>query len=63
MGPFRVTEALPHSFMVEHLLTRDVHEVNGSCPKHYCDGDLDVMEELREHIAKLGIVLGVRAIT
>ncbi|KAE8974051.1 hypothetical protein PR003_g27512 [Phytophthora rubi] len=63
VGPFRVTDALPHSFMVQHLLTRDVREVNGSRLKHYYDGDLDVTEELREHIAKLGIVLGLRAIT
>ncbi|GMF48246.1 unnamed protein product [Phytophthora fragariaefolia] len=63
VGPFRVTEALAHSFMVEHLLIRDVYEVHGSLLKHYCYADLDVTQELREHIANQGIVLGVRAIT
>lgn len=61
--PLRVTEALAHSFMVEHLLTKDVYEVHGSRLNHYCDADVDVTEELREHIANQGIVLGVRAIT
>ncbi|GMF54369.1 unnamed protein product [Phytophthora fragariaefolia] len=63
VGPFRVTEALAHSFMVEHLLTKDAYEVHGTRLKHFCNADLDVTGELREHIANQGIVLAVRAIT
>ncbi|ETK79736.1 hypothetical protein F441_14666 [Phytophthora nicotianae CJ01A1] len=61
VGPFRITSALSHSFMVQHLLTNDEYEVHGSRLKHYSDADLNVTEELRQHIANQGIVLGVRA--
>ena len=62
IGPFRVVEALQHSFMVEHLLTADRYEVHGSRLKYYCDADLEVTTVLREHVAGQGIVLGVRGI-
>ncbi|OWY93050.1 hypothetical protein PHMEG_00037692 [Phytophthora megakarya] len=62
VGPFRVVEARQHSFIVEHLLTRAQVEVHGSRLKFYSDSSLDVTAELKEHVAKQGIVLGVRAI-
>ncbi|POM64696.1 Hypothetical protein PHPALM_19741 [Phytophthora palmivora] len=62
VGPFRITDVLSQSFMVQHLLTGDVFEVHGSRLKHYSDATLDVTEELRQHIGNQGIVLGVRAI-
>ncbi|GMF14488.1 unnamed protein product [Phytophthora fragariaefolia] len=62
VGPFRITDVLPHSFMVQHLLTGDAFEVHGSRLKHNSDATLDVTEELRQHIGSQGIILGVRAI-
>ncbi|GMF16251.1 unnamed protein product [Phytophthora fragariaefolia] len=62
VGPFRITDVLPHSFMVQHLLTGDTFEVHGSRLKHYSDATLDVTAELRQHIGSQGSVLGVRAI-
>ncbi|KAG6618434.1 uncharacterized protein IUM83_01443 [Phytophthora cinnamomi] len=58
VGPFRVLEARQHSFIVEHLITKDKVEVHGSRLKCYCDSSLDVTAELKEHVAKQGIVLG-----
>jgi transposase InsO family protein len=62
VGPFRVTEALPHSFLVQHLLTGDKYDVHGSRLKFYRDADLNVSAEIREHVSNQGLVLGVRAI-
>ncbi|POM62713.1 hypothetical protein PHPALM_28092 [Phytophthora palmivora] len=50
VGPFVVTNCNSHSFTVKHLIT---------CAKN---SDLEVTEELREHIAAQGIVLKVKAI-
>ncbi|OWZ05895.1 LOW QUALITY PROTEIN: hypothetical protein PHMEG_00021933 [Phytophthora megakarya] len=61
VGPFRVVEARQHSFIVQHLITKDKVEVHGSRLKFYCDSSLNVTAELKEHVAKQGIVLGVRA--
>ncbi|KAE9037711.1 hypothetical protein PR002_g6407 [Phytophthora rubi] len=62
VGPFRVVEARQHSFIIDHLITKDKVEVHGSRLKFYCDSSLNVTAELKEHVAKQGIVLGVRAI-
>ncbi|OWZ02906.1 hypothetical protein PHMEG_00025453 [Phytophthora megakarya] len=62
VDPFRVVEARQHSFIVEHLLTRAQVEVHGSRLKFYSDSSLDVTADLKEHVAKQGIVLGVRVI-
>ncbi|KAF1314579.1 hypothetical protein FI667_g16581, partial [Globisporangium splendens] len=62
IGPFRVVEALFHSFVIEHLLTGAKYDVHGSRLKYYREGDLNVSAELREHVAIQGIVLEVRAI-
>ncbi|OWZ08216.1 hypothetical protein PHMEG_00019275 [Phytophthora megakarya] len=62
VGPFKITQALSHSFIVAHLLTSEEFEVHGSRLKRYCDSDLGVSAEIREHVASQGIVLGIRAI-
>ncbi|ETP27948.1 hypothetical protein F442_22767 [Phytophthora nicotianae P10297] len=62
VGPFRVTEARPYSFMVQHLLNGKEYEVHESRLKFFEDSSLNVNEELVEHVANQGIVLGVEAI-
>ncbi|GMF43906.1 unnamed protein product [Phytophthora fragariaefolia] len=62
VGPYRVTEAREYSFAIEHLITGDVFEVHGSRLKFYDDASLEVDEEILEHVAKQGIVLGVERI-
>ncbi|OWZ10045.1 hypothetical protein PHMEG_00017166 [Phytophthora megakarya] len=62
VGPFRVVEARQHSFIVEHLITKDEVEEHGSRLKFYCDSSLNVTAALKEHVAKQGIVVGVRAV-
>jgi transposase InsO family protein len=62
VGPFRVTEALEYSFIIEHLITGDKTEVHGSRLKFFDDASVEVDEEVLEHVAKQGIVLGVEAI-
>ncbi|POM80282.1 LOW QUALITY PROTEIN: Hypothetical protein PHPALM_1901, partial [Phytophthora palmivora] len=48
VGPFRIAEELPTSFLIEHLLTGE---------------KFDVHEELKLHIDLQGLKLGVREIT
>ncbi|KAE9344078.1 hypothetical protein PF008_g9395 [Phytophthora fragariae] len=62
VGPYRVTEAREYSFVIEHLITGDDFEVHGSRLKFYDDASLEVDEEILEHVAKQGIVLGVERI-
>ncbi|GMF44352.1 unnamed protein product [Phytophthora fragariaefolia] len=62
VGPFQVVKALPHSFVVRHLITGAEYDVHGSRLKHYHDKDLDVTAEIREHVSLQGIVLEVREI-
>uniref|UniRef100_H3GV27 Integrase catalytic domain-containing protein n=1 Tax=Phytophthora ramorum TaxID=164328 RepID=H3GV27_PHYRM len=59
VGPFRVTEARPYSFMVQHLINGKEYEVHGSRLKFFEDSSLNVSEEIVEHVANQGIVLGV----
>ncbi|RAW31143.1 hypothetical protein PC110_g12518 [Phytophthora cactorum] len=46
-----VTKALPHSFLIRHLLTGAEYDVHGSLLKFYHGGDLDVTAEIREHVS------------
>ncbi|KAE8978399.1 hypothetical protein PR001_g24855 [Phytophthora rubi] len=62
VGPFQVTKALPHSFLIRHLLTGVEYDVHGSRLKFYHDADLDETAEIREHVSFQGIVLEVRGI-
>ncbi|KAF1317462.1 hypothetical protein FI667_g14764, partial [Globisporangium splendens] len=61
VGPFRVLESLPHSFVIEHLITKSKFDVHGSRLKFYADASMNVNEELIEHISTQGVVLGVAA--
>ncbi|KAF1328445.1 hypothetical protein FI667_g6871, partial [Globisporangium splendens] len=61
VGPFRVLESLPHSFVIEHLITKSKFDVHGSRLKFYADSSLNANEELIEHISTQGVVLGVAA--
>ncbi|KAF1332443.1 hypothetical protein FI667_g3535, partial [Globisporangium splendens] len=62
LRPFRVVAALPHSFLIQHLITGDKNEVHGSRLKFYSDSSLNVDEELLEHVSLQGITLGVASI-
>ena len=62
VGPFKITEALSHSFIIQHLISADEYEVHASRLKHYADSDFEVTEEIQNHIGLQGIILAVRAI-
>ena len=62
VGPYRVVRADSHSFRVQHLITKDEIDVHPSRLKFYADDKLQVTEEILEHIASQGIVLGVQQI-
>ncbi|KAG3088759.1 hypothetical protein PI124_g17637 [Phytophthora idaei] len=59
IGPFKVTEALPHSFKIEHLVTGRVYNVHASRLKFYADADLNTNEELLQLVSSQGVILGV----
>lgn len=59
VGSFEVTEALPHSFMVRHLVTNKTDNVHGSRLKFFADSSLDVTEELLAHVGNQGMVLEI----
>ncbi|KAG1694601.1 hypothetical protein DVH05_028657 [Phytophthora capsici] len=62
VGPFQVVKALPHSFLIRHLLTGAEYDVHGSRLKFYHDADLEVTAEIREHVSLQGIILEVREV-
>lgn len=62
VGPFRVTEVLPYSYMIEHLLRGETYEVHASRLKFYADSSIDVTHEIIEHVALQGITLAVNEI-
>uniref|UniRef100_H3H850 Chromo domain-containing protein n=1 Tax=Phytophthora ramorum TaxID=164328 RepID=H3H850_PHYRM len=59
VGPYRVVRADTHSFRVQHLVTGDELDVHASRLKMYADEDLEVTDELLEHVSAQGIVLAV----
>ncbi|OWY92190.1 hypothetical protein PHMEG_00038908 [Phytophthora megakarya] len=59
IGPVKVTEDLPHSFRIQHLVTGRVYDVHGSRLKFYADAALDTTEELLELVSSQGMLLGV----
>uniref|UniRef100_H3H8H0 Reverse transcriptase n=1 Tax=Phytophthora ramorum TaxID=164328 RepID=H3H8H0_PHYRM len=59
VGPFAVSEARPHYFMIRHLLTGSTYEVHGSRLRFYADSSLDVTEEILEFVSNQGMLLGV----
>ncbi|KAE9275909.1 hypothetical protein PF008_g29226 [Phytophthora fragariae] len=62
VGPYVVTKCNAHPFTVKHLVTGRESNVHASRLKFFAESDLEVTEELREHIAAQGIVLKVEAI-
>ncbi|OWZ16875.1 hypothetical protein PHMEG_0009272, partial [Phytophthora megakarya] len=61
LGPFRIVEALPHAFNIQHLVTDKIYEVHGSRLKYYADADLNLDVEMQELVTSQGIVLDVAA--
>lgn len=61
LGPFRIIDAFPHAFKVEHLVTGKNYEVHGSRLKYYADSDLNMTVEMQELVTLQGIVLDVSA--
>ncbi|OWY97272.1 hypothetical protein PHMEG_00032249 [Phytophthora megakarya] len=62
IGPFKVIEAKPHSFAIQHLISGRQYEVHASRLKYYADADLNQTAELMELVASQGMLLGVDAI-
>lgn len=62
LGPFKITEAKPHSFMIQHLITGREYDVHASRLQFYADSDLNQTEELLELVSRQGMVLGVDSI-
>ncbi|KAE9196662.1 hypothetical protein PF002_g22989 [Phytophthora fragariae] len=59
IGPYVVIRADSHSFRVRHLVTGSEQDVHASRLKFYADSDLEVTDELLEHVAAQGIILKV----
>ncbi|KAG2768692.1 hypothetical protein PC129_g20755 [Phytophthora cactorum] len=62
VGPFQVAKALPHSFLICHLLTGAEYDVHGSRLEFYHDEALDVTAEIHEHVSLQCIVLEAREV-
>ncbi|KAE9020694.1 hypothetical protein PF010_g6585 [Phytophthora fragariae] len=61
VGPCVVTAAQAYNaFKVKHLVTGEELDVHASRLKFFVDKDLEVTEELLEHMAAQGIILRVR---
>ncbi|GMF42754.1 unnamed protein product [Phytophthora fragariaefolia] len=61
IGPYVVTTAQAHNvFEVKHLVTGEKLEVHASRLKFFADKDLEITEELLEHVTADGIILRVR---
>ncbi|GMG15162.1 unnamed protein product [Phytophthora fragariaefolia] len=54
LGPFRIIEALPHAFNIQHLVTNKVYEVHGTRLKYYTDADLNMDVEMQELVTSQG---------
>jgi hypothetical protein len=62
LGPFKVVEARPHSFGIQHLISGREYDVHGSRLKFYADAELNQTAELLELVSSQGMMLGVQAI-
>jgi hypothetical protein len=61
VGPYAVTAAQAHNvFKVKHLVTGEELAVHSSRLKFFADKDLEVTEEILEHVAAQGIMIRVR---
>ncbi|OWZ19918.1 hypothetical protein PHMEG_0005743 [Phytophthora megakarya] len=61
IGPFKVIEVRPHSFVIQHLITGREYDVHSSRLKFYADSELNQTTELMELVSRQGMVLGVEA--
>ncbi|OWZ19300.1 LOW QUALITY PROTEIN: hypothetical protein PHMEG_0006484 [Phytophthora megakarya] len=59
IDPFLVVEVLSHSFIIEHLITKVRHDVNGSRLNLYVDSSLEITEKLVQHVLNQGLPLNV----
>ncbi|POM74326.1 Hypothetical protein PHPALM_8730 [Phytophthora palmivora] len=59
VGPFKIIEAKPHSFMIQYLILGREYDVHSSHLKFYADSELNQTEELLEIVSRQGMVLGV----
>ncbi|KAG3175220.1 hypothetical protein C6341_g9590 [Phytophthora cactorum] len=59
VGPFKVIEAKPHSFVIQHLISGREYDVHASRLKFYADSELNQTAELLELVSRQGMVLGV----
>ncbi|KAJ8525699.1 hypothetical protein ON010_g15415 [Phytophthora cinnamomi] len=62
VGPFKIIEAKPHSFMIQHLISGREYDVHASRLKFYADSELNQTEELLELVSRQGMVFGVEDI-
>ncbi|ETP51549.1 hypothetical protein F442_03336, partial [Phytophthora nicotianae P10297] len=62
VGPYVVTAAHPRHFVVRDLVTGKSSDVHASRLKFFADSDLQVTEELLQHVTSQGIVLDVEKI-
>lgn len=62
-GPYRIVKTVSDwVYEIEHIVTKKTREVHVTRMKYYIDKDLDVSEELIEHIARQGFELEVNEI-
>eukprot|EP00644_Phytophthora_capsici_P011255 jgi/Phyca11/110519/e_gw1.18.275.1 len=59
IGPYQITRADVHSFVVRHLVTGEETDVHSSRLTFYADSSLQITEEIREHVAAQGQILAV----
>ena len=59
-GPHRIIRADEHSFRIQHLVTEDEVDVHPSRLKYYADDQLNVTQELIEHVSAQGTLLTVQ---
>ena len=60
VGPYRVSQVLEYSFIIEHLITGKEVNVHGSRLKFYADASLNISDEILEHVGTQGVQLAVR---
>ncbi|OWY98084.1 hypothetical protein PHMEG_00031243, partial [Phytophthora megakarya] len=51
VGPFKVVQHLPNSFMIKHLISGAEYEMHSIRLKFYSDSNLNITEEITEQIA------------
>ena len=62
IGPYRIKEVLDCSCVIEHLITGECREAHDSRLKPYAESDLNITEEILQHISAQGIVLNIREV-